>query len=217
MNGILGNFLLSLEEYLYIIPMALVALSFHEVSHAFVSYLQGDPTAKDAGRLTLNPLASFDLWGALCMVFFRFGWAKPVPINPAWYKHKKRGIVLTSLAGPCSNILLALLFMIFWKLYIVYAWSHIGGMWVLRLMEMGIVLNCSLAVFNLLPISPLDGSKVLYALLPTRIYYKILRYERYGMIVLIVLMYFTSILDTPIAMGVNGLVTLLDKITRFIG
>ena len=217
MNGILGNFLLSLEEYLYIIPMALVALSFHEVSHAFVSYLQGDPTAKDAGRLTLNPLASFDLWGALCMVFFRFGWAKPVPINPAWYKHKKRGIVLTSLAGPCSNILLALLFMFFWKLYIVYAWSHIGGMWVLRLMEMGIVLNCSLAVFNLLPISPLDGSKVLYALLPTRIYYKILRYERYGMIVLIVLMYFTSILDTPIAMGVNGLVTLLDKITRFIG
>lgn len=217
MNGILGNFLFSLQEYLYIIPMALIALSFHEVSHAFVSYLQGDPTAKDAGRLTLNPLASFDLWGALCMVFFRFGWAKPVPINPAWYKNKKRGIVLTSLAGPCSNILLALLFMILWKLYIVYAWSHIGGMWVLKLMEMGIVLNCSLAVFNLLPISPLDGSKVLYALLPTRIYYKILRYERYGMVVLIVLMYFTSILDIPIAMGVNGLVTLLDKITCFIG
>ena len=217
MNGILGNFLFSLQEYLYMIPMALIALSFHEVSHAFVSYLQGDPTPKDAGRLTLNPLASFDLWGALCMVFFRFGWAKPVPINPAWYKNKKRGIVLTSLAGPCSNILLALLFMILWKLYIVYAWSHIGGMWVLKLMEMGIVLNCSLAVFNLLPISPLDGSKVLYALLPTRIYYKILRYERYGMVVLIVLMYFTSILDIPIAMGVNGLVTLLDKITCFIG
>ncbi|MBQ1948426.1 MAG: site-2 protease family protein [Clostridia bacterium] len=217
MNGILGNFLFSLQEYLYIIPMALIALSFHEVSHAFVSYLQGDPTPKDAGRLTLNPLASFDLWGALCMVFFRFGWAKPVPINPAWYKNKKRGIVLTSLAGPCSNILLALLFMILWKLYIVYAWSHIGGMWVLRLMEMGIVLNCSLAVFNLLPISPLDGSKVLYALLPTRIYYKILQYERYGMIVLILLMYFTNILDVPIAMGVNGIVTLLDKITHFIG
>ena len=217
MNGILGNFLFSLQEYLYIVPMALIALSFHEVSHAFVSYLQGDPTPKDAGRLTLNPLASFDLWGALCMVFFRFGWAKPVPINPAWYKNKKRGIVLTSLAGPCSNILLALLFMILWKLYIVYAWSHIGGMWVLRLMEMGIVLNCSLAVFNLLPISPLDGSKVLYALLPTRIYYKILQYERYGMIVLILLMYFTNILDVPIAMGVNGIVTLLDKITHFIG
>lgn len=216
MNGILGNFLSGLMEYIYIIPMAIIALSFHEVSHAYVSYLQGDPTAKDAGRLTLNPLASFDIWGALCMVFFKFGWAKPVPINPAWYKHKKGGIVLTSLAGPCSNILLAFVFMLLWKLYIVFAMPQLGGVWVLDFLSTGIYLNCSLAIFNLIPISPLDGSKVLYALLPTRTYYKILEYERYGMLVLILLLHFTNLLDTPIFMGVSGLIGMLDKITAFI-
>jgi len=216
MNGIFGSFFNNLQEYLYIIPMAIIALSFHEVSHAYVSYLQGDPTAKNAGRLTLNPLASFDLWGALCMVFFRFGWAKPVPINPAWYKHKKGGVVLTSLAGPCSNILLALVFVILWKLYLVFALPIIGGFWVLSFLSTGILLNCSLAVFNLIPISPLDGSKILYALLPAKTYYKILQYEQYGMIILILLLHFTNILDTPILMGVNGLIEFLDKITGFI-
>ena len=166
---------------------ALLCITIHELCHGFVAYKLGDDTAKRAGRLTLNPLKHIDLFGLVLMIAFRFGWAKPVPVDRRKLRHPKRGMALVALAGPVSNLLLAIvLLFLYGVLYIPLMNGKVGEV-VLELLMTGGYLSCALAVFNMIPIPPLDGSKVLFSFLPDEIYRKILRYERYFMILLFAL------------------------------
>lgn len=178
-----------------VIPAALLTVVFHEVSHGYIAYLLGDRTAKDSGRLSLNPLHHIDPVGLICMILFRFGWAKPVPVNPMYFKNRKGGMALTAVAGPVSNIVFALFsfFMIRLIILIPPTSELVYNIldFLIAFFSLLASLNVGLAVFNLIPIPPLDGSKILNALLPDRIYYKILRYEQYGFLVLIILLNFS--------------------------
>ncbi len=187
-----------LQDAIYLIPAVLLSLSFHEFSHGYVAFKLGDPTAKQAGRLTLNPLAHIDPLGTLCMLIFRFGWAKPVPVNVMYFKDRKKGMAITAAAGPISNLLLAFLCLLLFVPVLVYAgWTAVGS-YAANFLYIMVMINVGLAVFNLLPISPLDGSKILYAVLPNKIYFSIMRYERYFQPVLFLLLW-TGLLSRPIS------------------
>ena len=178
----------SFQSIIYVLILAVVvllALSIHETAHGFAAYKLGDPTAKYDGRLSLNPLKHIDPIGALSLFFFGFGWAKPVMINPNYFKNLKRDTALTALAGPVSNILLAFVGMLFW----VHLVPVLHNAYFTMFIRMFILLNVNLAVFNLLPIPPLDGSKIFLTLLPQKIYYEIMRYERFGFLILIIALY----------------------------
>ena len=166
---------------------ALLCITLHELSHGFMAWRLGDPTAKQAGRLTLNPIKHLDLAGLAMMLIAKVGWAKPVPVDMRYFKHPKQGMALTALAGPAANFLTALgataVSSLIWRFGPV---SHITLL-ILCFLSNVALLGVGMGLFNLIPFSPLDGSKILFALLPDRIYYKILRYERYVGIVLIVL------------------------------
>ena len=188
-------------DMLYRVPVILIAFTVHELSHGFVAYLLGDDTAKKAGRLSLNPIRHIDPVGALMLIVMRFGWAKPVPINPSKFKKKKFGIIMTSLAGPFSNLILAILTVVpFSLIYLNYGSRYASGSGgiseiAITFLFQFILVNISLGIFNLIPIPPLDGSKVLFSLLPDRIYFNyVLRYERYGMFLLLLLS-FTGLLS----------------------
>lgn len=160
----------------------LVALVLHELAHGFVSYKLGDETPKREGRLTLNPMVHLDLFGTICLLFFHFGWAKPVQINPYNYKNKKLGTVLVSLAGPFTNFLIALLGMFLLRLCSLLPTILVSFLYSL------ISINVGLGVFNLIPLPPLDGSKVLAAVLPQDLYMKYMSIEQYGIIILMVVL-----------------------------
>ena len=179
-HGLDWSYLLNIV--LSVVP-ALLCITFHEVSHGWVAYRLGDPTAKDAGRLTLNPLKHIDMMGLLMMVVFKFGWAKPVPVNMMRFRNPKRGMALTALAGPVSNVLLALVFLFLYGLLYRALYSV---QFLLDMIWLTAYISLALAIFNIIPVSPLDGSKVLFALLPDTAYAKLMRYERYGMILLLV-------------------------------
>lgn len=183
-----------------IIP-ALICITFHETCHGLTAYMLGDPTAKREGRLSLNPVKHIDWMGLAMMVVFHFGWAKPVPVNMMNFKDPKRGMALTALAGPASNVLLTTVMLaLYGPLYVLTA-MEIGGWAVEVLTEMvstTAYLSMALAVFNLLPVPPLDGSKILYSVLSDKNYLKLMIYERYGMIVMLVLVA-TGILRTPLS------------------
>lgn len=169
------------------VPALLWALSFHEFCHGLAAYLVGDRTAERYGRLTLNPLAHFDVVGTLMLLFVGFGWAKPVPINTRYFRHPKRDLIIVSLAGVAGNILTAILSVLFLR-FCGEWWYGLTGRAGLTVVIQMISINMGLAAFNLIPIPPLDGSRVLEAFLP----YKYLEYyywlERYGMIILLVLL-----------------------------
>ena len=169
------------------IPALLWALSFHEFCHGLAAYLVGDRTAERYGRLTLNPLAHFDIVGTLMLLFVGFGWAKPVPINTRYFRHPRRDLIIVSLAGVAGNILTAVLSALFLR-YCGQWWYDLTGRAGLTVIVQMISINMGLAAFNLIPIPPLDGSRVLEAFLP----YKYMGYyywlERYGMIILLVLL-----------------------------
>ena len=200
--GILNRLMLLFTGFNWlIIPAALLAIIFHELSHGYVAFLMGDRTAKEHGRLSLNPFKHMGILGLICMVIFGFGWAKPVPINSYFFKNKKLGITLVSFAGPLSNVILATLAVLFGVLLSRIPETNETFEYVLVLISYFLVyfsiLNVGLAVFNLLPIPPLDGSKVLFALLPGKAYRFVLNYERYGMLILLVLInlpFFSDIL-----------------------
>lgn len=182
------------ENILYVLILAFcvfLSLSVHEMSHGLAAYAIGDRTAKNSGRLSLNPLHHLDPIGALCLFLFGFGWAKPVPINPWNFKHKKAGMVVTAVAGPLSNFILAFIAVFVYSLIPHIAVRDgilLNVLAVLRTICLYLVsTNVGLGLFNLIPVPPLDGSKVLNALLPQNIYFKIMQYERYGFIVLIIL------------------------------
>ncbi|MGM9614052.1 MAG: site-2 protease family protein [Oscillospiraceae bacterium] len=175
-----------LDILLGVIP-ALLCITLHELSHGAVAYMLGDDTAKRMGRLTLNPLAHIDWWGLVMMVLFHFGWAKPVPVNMYRFKNPKRGMAVTALAGPVSNVLIAIVFLfLYGLLYRTLLFSTVGSA-VLEMIVTTSYLSLALAVFNFIPISPLDGSKVLFSFLSDSAYEKLMRYERYGMILLMIL------------------------------
>ena len=180
-NGLDWSYLMNIV--LSVVP-SLLCITFHEVSHGYVAYRLGDTTAKDAGRLTLNPLKHIDPMGLLMMVVFKFGWAKPVPVNMMRFRSPKRGMALTALAGPVSNVLLALVFLFLYGLLYRALYSV---QFLLDMIWLTAYISLALAIFNIIPVSPLDGSKVLFALLPDAAYAKLMRYERYGMILLLVL------------------------------
>ena len=197
-------------------------LPIHECAHAFVAYKLGDPTAKNQGRITLNPMAHLDLMGSILLVVssilgFGFGWAKPVHINPNNFKNRKLGMGLSALAGPVSNFLLAFIILIIYKV-ILYSFSEsantISGYFEQILLYM-ILLNVGLAVFNFLPIPPLDGSRIFSLFLPERIYFKIMKYERYIFVVLIALM-FLNVLDPVFSFLQNGSLIVLDFLTGWV-
>ena len=164
-----------------------LCLTIHETCHGLAAYALGDPTAKSMHRLSLNPLRHID-WIGLCMMFFcGVGWAKPVPVDPRYFRKPKQGMALTALAGPVSNLLLALLLLLCSRL--IYDFAPYSDLWnlVFGFLLDTAVLSIGLGVFNLVPIPPLDGSKVLAAFLPDRTYFQLMRYERYGMLLLIFL------------------------------
>lgn len=197
----------NLNTFVYVLMRlvtVLLAICIHETAHGFAAYKLGDPTAKCDGRLSLNPLKHIDPIGALCMFFFGFGWAKPVMINPNYFKKLKRDTALTALAGPVSNILLSYVA----TLVLVHLGPVVNNVYFTLFFNLFLSINIGLAVFNLIPIPPLDGSKIFLTLLPSRTYYEIMRYERYGFFVLVVALYL-NVLDPILSFFSSGILRIL--------
>ncbi len=193
-NGFDFTYILSI--LLGVIP-SLLCITLHELSHGLVAYWLGDDTAKSRGRLTLNPIKHLDPVGLLMMLVFHVGWAKPVPVNMYKFKNPKQGMAVTALAGPGSNLLIALVFMLLYgAAYVPLGMSAVGS-YFLQMIQLTAIMSIGLAVFNLIPIPPLDGSKVLFSLLRDEDYYKLMRYERYGGIIMLVLVA-TGVLGRPL-------------------
>ena len=216
-------FLSDILMLLLSLPVMLMALSVHESAHGYAAYRLGDPTAHSLGRITLNPVKHFDLFGFLSMLVFHIGWAKPVPINARYFKNPRRDFAIVGAAGPLSNICLALIHLLVLRLFMIFAVSSyrdeaygflnavvtkqdfIGSFGftvvalVVYLLYMGIAMNVILAIFNLIPIPPFDGSRIFYAFLPPKWYFGVMKYERYIMLGCIVLFFLMS------NMGINPL------------
>ncbi|MBR4029967.1 MAG: site-2 protease family protein [Clostridia bacterium] len=170
---------------------AMIAIVVHEFSHGYVAYLMGDYSAKQDGRLSFNPLRHLDFVGVICLIFFKIGWAKPVPVNPYMFKNRKKGIVYVSLAGVVSNFILAVFSIIF--MCFLYNQNTLYVQILYLFFYNLAAVNIGLGVFNLIPIPPLDGSKVLAQLLPMQTRIKYLNFERYGGLLLFVLIYFGNL------------------------
>ena len=181
----------------------LLTLVLHEIGHGYVAWRCGDPTAKMLGRLSLDPRKHLDPVGTLCLIFLGFGWAKPVPVNPNYFKKPKEGMAVTALAGPASNFLLALLLLLIARL--VYARALVTGALPETLFSFLVNTAClsvGLGLFNLVPVPPLDGSKVVAVLLPDRAYNWLMRYEQLGMVLLVVII--------SVGVGSNALNAAID-------
>ncbi len=205
---------------IYAVPL-LLGVTCHEVAHGFVAYLQGDRTAKNAGRLTLNPLKHLDPMGSLVFVVLAMfspvvlGWAKPVPVNPRHFKDPRKGMMLVSIAGPAVNFILAIIFALVVRVFLPFATTSAPGPMLtyvldplLQICYAGVLVNNLLGIFNLIPIPPMDGSKILAGILPDSLAMSYMRLERYGMLVILILL----------ATGLFGrlVVPTVDDLTKFL-
>ncbi len=208
---------------IYILSSLIViflTLPVHEYAHGWTAVKLGDPTPRYQGRLSFSPFAHIDYIGALCIILFGFGWAKPVQVNSFNFRNPKRDMAITALAGPISNIVMATIALLITNAIMAFAPMATITLYVFAFFYFIAQINISLAVFNLIPIPPLDGSRLLSALLPDRIYYKIMRYERYFFILLIGLLYL-GVLDGVLSTLTGGLMTGISFITglpfKFLG
>ncbi len=208
---------------LLLIPLRLLALVIHEYSHGYISTKLGDPTPRIRGRLTLNPLVHLDLYGTILMLLTGFGWAKPVEVNPMYYKDRKKGMALVAVAGPLSNFILAFLSLFLYAIIIVvtfyfelpYAIIEVFGL----ACSYSAQINLCFMVFNLIPIPPLDGSRILGMFLGNRAYYTLMQFERYSMLLIIFLSlsgFFDSIIGNGVGFLYNGISKALSALLNLI-
>ena len=208
----LGSLTDKIIDLLFVIPCVLFALTVHEVSHGYMAYRLGDPTARNMGRLTLNPLKHLDPVGALCMVLFHFGWARPVPINTRYFRKPRRDTALTAAAGPISNFIMAFLGLLVQEILLAVFIRHpASSQFVYNLQYAALtlfsyfhVLNLSLGMFNLIPVPPLDGSRIFLTFLPAKYYFGIMQYERYIQLGLMLLLWL-GLLSRPLSFLVSAL------------
>lgn len=199
-------------QKLYYLPGIFIAISFHEFSHALAAYFLGDRTAKNMGRLTLDPRAHIDIVGFLALLIAGFGWAKPVPINPLNFKNRRLGTILVSIAGPIMNLLLAFITMII--MFFVFEIFQSTSETAYNIIEGIFIMNAILCVFNLIPLPPLDGSKILASILPGYLEDKMYELERYSSIILIILI-FSNVLDKILTPMVTFLINNIQAVVVF--
>ena len=234
--GFLSGCMRELPLYLLSLPVVLMALSIHESAHGYAAYKLGDPTARNLGRITLNPVKHFDLLGFISMLIFHIGWAKPVPINSRYFKKPRRDMAITGAAGPLSNLCLAIIHLLVLRICMVFVTDRFGGevleyaiaamsnqayvgslaftvtALLLYVLYMGIIMNVILTIFNLIPIPPFDGSRIFYAFLPPKWYFGVMKYERIIMLVFI-LLFFLGFLSGPLTAIENWLINALFTLT----
>ena len=200
-----------LIDLLLSVAAILLCLTVHETCHGLAAWALGDPTAKRLHRLSLNPIRHIDPFGALMMLLAGFGWAKPVPVDPRYFRNPKLGMAVTALAGPVSNLVMA--YMALLLRAVLLAFYHPGSALLEGLVgfcETLAVLNVGLGIFNLIPFPPLDGSKVLGAFLPDRAYYQLMRYERWGMLLLMLLLWL-GVFSAPLSAARSWVLDLLVR------
>ena len=190
-----------------------LTLPIHEFAHGYAATKLGDWTPRAQGRLTLNPFAHIDYMGSLCILLFGFGWAKPVQVNARNFKNPKMGMAVTAFAGPLSNVIFALAALIFANICLLIQSSSQIIWYVLYFFIYIAKINVSLAVFNLIPIPPLDGSRLLSAFLPDRHYYKLMRYERYFSIIIFALIW-SGALDVPLSFLSNAIISFISTLAE---
>lgn len=195
-------------DYIYIIPCALCAIILHELSHGLASTMLGDPTPKATGRLSLNPKNHLDLMGLFCLIIFHVGWAKPVRVDSRYYKNPKWGMAFVALAGPLMNFVIAFLAALFYVL--TFKFTGNNALVLLKLFYYLMIINIGLGLFNLIPLPPLDGSKILAAVLPDQAYYQVMKYERYGMFFLFAIIILMDVLES------RGLPNILNTALEFV-
>ncbi len=208
--------------FLYAIPGVLFALSVHEFSHGYVAYKLGDPTAKNYGRLTLNPMKHLDIFGAIAMLIVGVGWAKPVPVNTRYFKKYKRDTALVALAGPLSNVLSAFVGTLLYYLIIKFIMTlkpdvFLSPLWsgISEIIVSFVFVNVGLAVFNLIPIPPLDGSRIVDSFLPQKLLVLYHKYERYISLILL-LVVISGFVSPYLQMAINFIVGHIENIVRMI-
>lgn len=205
------------RDILFTLPGIIIGMTIHEFSHGFAAYKLGDKTAKAEGRLSLNPLRHLDPVGILTLIIFRFGWAKPVNVSTAGFKNPKVDMALTAAAGPLSNLITAFVFTIAFVPLLLLQHSAAAGV-LQEIVANIIIINLSLGFFNMLPLPPLDGSKILGAFLPDNLYMKYLSLEKIGVVVLLGLIFFGvtgKIISPLINATFQGMYSIVSNIFLF--